>query len=100
MLAAAPAAASAAAPGYRTCGKVDIGFTNARVSARQVGCADARSLVRRWQRAIARMRCVRSNDFCAVVPVRRFRCVRGGSDYTVRLRCTRGEQRVRAYWGD
>ena len=99
-LALTPASASAQGPGYKRCGEVNNGFTDADVFARRVGCRDARSLFRRWNRMLDRMRCSKSNNYCEVVRVRRFRCVKGGSNYTVRLRCTRGNQRVRAYWGD
>jgi hypothetical protein len=90
-----PATASA-----KPCGKVDIGFTNATVSGERVTCFFSRTLVRRWLRVVGRRDCNEQNNFCRVTRVRRWRCVQGGSELVVRLRCTAGRKRVRAHWGD
>ena len=53
MLTVAPAAVPAAGPEAsiaRYCGKADIGFTTAKVRARNVACANARRFVRRASR--------------------------------------------------
>ena len=104
LAAAAPAGAGdgahAALDGYKYCGKTSIGHTNAKVYGRRVGCADSRRLVRLWNRKVRkRTNCTEANDFCRINIVHRFRCAHGGSDYLVRLRCIRGKQRVRGYWG-
>jgi hypothetical protein len=101
-LATAPVAgAMTVGSSYRYCGKVDIGYTLARVSERGgVTCHNARRLVRAWLKKINGMRCNADNKYCAVIRVRRYRCVKGSSGSIVRLRCTRGTKRVRAYWGD
>ena len=92
--------ASATAPGYKRCGTVDIGYTNAQVAARRVRCRNARRLVRKWRQKVNSPSCQPAVTRCRVVRVSRYRCVWGGDEVTVRLRCTKGRKRVRAYWGD
>jgi hypothetical protein len=94
--------ASASLAGYRYCGKIpnpDTGGTT-RVFGRRVGCRDSKSLWRLWRRNLDRANCNdKAHNFCEVTHVHRFRCVFGGTDAEIRLRCTRGNQRMRAYWG-
>jgi hypothetical protein len=99
-LALAAAALPAASASAKPCSRVDIGFTNATVSGERVTCHFARTLVRRWLRVVGRRDCDEQNNFCRVTRVRRWRCVQGGSESVVRLRCTAGRKRVRAHWGD
>jgi hypothetical protein len=92
---ALPAAPASAKP----CGKVSVGFTNATVTGERVTCHFARILVRDWRRVIEGRDCTAQN--CRVTRVRRWRCVWGGSEAIVRLRCTGPRsKRVRAHWGD
>jgi acid phosphatase type 7 len=87
---------SSAALDFKRCGDGDIGYTNVRVRAYRSACVSARSLVRRWLRAVTRRDCNRANDFCDVLVVRRWRCARGGTDLVIRLRCSHRRKRVRA----
>jgi hypothetical protein len=103
--AASPAAADppahAALSGYHYCGKIpnpDTGGTT-KIYGRRVGCRDSKSLWRLWRRHLDRLTCNKSNNYCEVTHVHHFRCVFGGDDFLVRLRCTRGKQRMRGYWG-
>ena len=105
LAAALPASAgepaSSSLDGYRYCGKIpnpDTGGT-VRIFGRRVGCRDSRNLWRLWRRNLDRLTCNRDNNFCEVTHVHRFRCVQGGTDELIRLRCTRGTQRMRGYWG-
>jgi hypothetical protein len=93
---AVPAAPASAKP----CGKASVGYTNARVTGERVTCYFARTLVRRWLRAVESRDCNEQNNFCRVTRVRRWRCVVGGTEIIVRLRCSAGRKRVRARWGD
>jgi hypothetical protein len=107
VVAAVPAAsagdpeAHAALNGYHYCGKIpnpDTGGTT-KIYGRRLGCRDSKSLWRIWRRHLGKLTCNEANDFCEVTHVHHFRCVFGGNDFLVRLRCTRGEQRMRGYWG-
>ena len=105
LCAAAPATAgtpaSSALAGYRYCGKIanpDTGGT-VRIFGRRTSCNDSRNLWRLWRRNIRRATCNEANDHCAVTYVHRFRCAFGGTDAELRLRCVRGTQRVRGFWG-
>jgi hypothetical protein len=96
--------ASASLAGYRYCGKIpnpDTGGTT-RIYGRRLGCRDSRHLWTLWRRNLDRQapKCNnKAHNFCEVTHVHRFRCVFGGNDELVRLRCTRGKQRMRGYWG-
>src|SRR3954454_16043598 len=107
VVAAVPAAsagdpkAHAALKGYHYCGKIpnpDTGGTT-KIYGRRLGCRDSKSLWRIWRRHLGKLTCNEANGFCEVTHVHHFRCVFGGNDFLVRLRCTRGEQRMRGYWG-
>jgi hypothetical protein len=105
VAAAAPASAGepahAALKGYHYCGKIpnpDTGGTT-KIYGRRLGCRDSKNLWRIWRRHLGHLTCTQSNNFCEVTHVHRFRCVFGGNDFLVRLRCTRGNQRMRGYWG-
>jgi hypothetical protein len=47
-------------------------------------------------RAVTRRTCNRANDFCDVIRIRGWRCVRGGTDRQIRLRCRNRRKRSRA----
>jgi hypothetical protein len=110
MVAAVPATAgagdqaSASLAGYRYCGKIpnpDTGGTT-RVFGRHLNCPDSRHLWTLWRRNLDKQapKCNnKEHNFCEVTHVNHFRCVFGGTDEQIRLRCTRGTQRMRAYWG-
>ena len=107
VVAAVPAAsadgptAHAALKGYHYCGKIpnpDTGGTT-KIYGRRVSCPNSRNLWRIWRRHLSHLTCNESNNFCEVTHVHHFRCVFGGNDLLVRLRCTRGQQRMRGYWG-
>jgi hypothetical protein len=104
-VAAAPATAGepahAALKGYHYCGKIpnpDTGGTT-KIYGRRVGCHDSKSLWHIWRRHLDKLTCDKAHGYCEVTHVHHFRCVFGGDDFLVRLRCTRGKQRMRAYWG-
>jgi hypothetical protein len=104
-VAASPATAGepthAALEGYHYCGKIpnpDTGGTT-KIYGRRVGCHDSKSLWHIWRRHLDKLTCDKAHDYCEVTHVHHFRCVFGGDDFLVRLRCTRGKQRMRAYWG-
>jgi hypothetical protein len=106
-LAVAASSASAGQPafaalkGYHYCGKIanpDTGGTT-KIYGRRVNCHDSKSLWHRWRRHLDKLTCDKAHDYCEVTHVHHFRCVFGGDDFLVRLRCTRGKQRMRAYWG-
>jgi hypothetical protein len=106
FVAVAPAAADgptahAALKGYRYCGKIpnpDTGGTT-KIYGRRLGCRDSKNLWHIWRRHLSKLTCDQSNNYCEVTHVHHFRCVFGGNDFLVRLRCTRGNQRMRGYWG-
>jgi hypothetical protein len=101
VLTVAAGALTAAPASAKPCGKVSVGFTNATVTGERVTCYFARTLVRRWRRVVERRHCNEQNNFCQVTRIRRWRCVVGGSEAIVRLRCSAAERkRVRAHWGD
>jgi hypothetical protein len=96
-VAQSPAAAGPrAAFDFKRCDAAEIGFTSIRLSVDRGACASAQKLVRRWLWAVTHGGCNRANDFCDVIAVRRWRCVRGGTDLAIRLRCRHGRKRVRA----
>ena len=90
--------APTASASYRPCGHVSVGYTSATVKSDGVRCRKARRMVRTWVR--------RSDDYCDnygncdPMYIRGFRCVKGGTRYTVALRCRYGGKRVKAVWGD
>jgi hypothetical protein len=103
--AASPAAAGepahAALKGYHYCGKIpnpDTGGTT-KIYGRRVSCRSSKSLWGVWRRHLDKLTCNKANNYCEVTHVHHFRCVFGGDDFLVRLRCTRGKQRMRGYWG-
>jgi hypothetical protein len=105
VAAAAPASAGepahAALEGYRYCGKIpnpDTGGTT-KIYGRRVGCRDSKSLWHIWRKHLDTLTCDKAHNYCEVTHVHHFRCVFGGNDFLVRLRCTRGKQRMRGYWG-
>jgi acid phosphatase type 7 len=85
-----------AALDFKRCTNADIGFTNVRVSVSRSECASALQLVRRWLQAVSRRECNRANEFCDDIRAGRWRCVRGGTDLVIRLRCRHRRKRVRA----
>jgi hypothetical protein len=87
---------------WKRCGKVDVGFTNARVSAKNVRCRTARRAVRRFVRKYSgpeSRRC--AVRVCWVMG--RFACTLGGGEGLVKLYCSDPARRdgdLRARWGD
>lgn len=100
VLVAAPEGAEA--KGFKRCGKADIGYTEAKVKSRNVGCATARRVVRRF---VDKYPGPRSQD-CVLESCRverRFRCIFGGSPGIAKLGCTnpKGSNKdLKAKWGD
>ncbi|MGI8944979.1 MAG: hypothetical protein ACR2GL_01895 [Thermoleophilaceae bacterium] len=92
------AGAGPQASAARYCGKVDIGFTSAKVRARNVRCGAARRFVRRNSRV--RRNCTRANRYCRVTRYRGFRCVKGGRRFIVKVRCRRGRKVISETHGD
>jgi hypothetical protein len=93
-------ASTGSAVRYKECGRASVGYTSAYVYGYRVQCQFARTLVRLWTRKINRIVCDENNNYCEVVHVRAWRCVKGGGEGLVRLRCVAGRKRVRAVWGD
>jgi Calcineurin-like phosphoesterase len=102
VAAAQPSTASAPGPlpraalDLKRCDHADIEFTDVRVGVHRTTCVAAHRLVRRWLRAVTRGTCNPANDFCDVIRVRGWRCVRGGTDRVIRLRCSHRRKRIRA----
>ncbi len=82
----------------RYCGKADIGFTSAKVRARNIACFKARRFVRRSSRRP--LNCTEANNFCRVTRYKGFRCVKGGTRFIVKVRCQRGSQVISETHGD
>jgi hypothetical protein len=86
-----PATAARAA---RLCRGIDMGFTTARVTARQMRCRRARFVILEWKRKTA-------GD--GPPPERTtalgFSCRFGGTDALLTLRCTRDGKVAKATWG-
>jgi hypothetical protein len=87
---------------WKRCGKVDVGYTDARVSAKNVRCRTARKAVRRFVRKYSgpeSQRC--AVRVCWVMG--RFACTLGGGEGLVELYCSDPARRdgdLRARWGD
>jgi len=81
----------------RYCGKVDIGFTSAKVRARNVRCSTARRFVRLSSRV--ERNCTEANDFCRVTFYKGYRCVKSGAT-TVKVRCRKGRRVISETHGD
>lgn len=96
--AAMPASAGPTATIARACGKADIGFTSAKVRARHVGCKRARRFVRASSRR--KLNCTKKNNYCRVTHFRGYRCVRGGNEIVVKIRCRKGRKVIRESHGD
>jgi hypothetical protein len=96
LYASAPSRSAHAAVALKRCNNADVGFTEVRVRVSGTACASAHGLVRRWMRAVTRVRCTRANDFCDIVRLRRWRCVRSGTDRVIRLGCSYRRKRIRA----
>ena len=90
--------APVASASHGRCGHVSAGYTSAKVTSEGVRCRKARRVVRTWFR--------RSDSYCdnygrcEPAYIEGFRCVKGGSGYTVALRCRDGSRRIKATWGD
>jgi hypothetical protein len=82
----------------RYCGKANIGFTSAKVRARNIACFKARRFVRRSSRR--QITCNEANNFCRVTHYKGFRCVKGGTRSIVKVRCQRGSQVISETHGD
>lgn len=98
LLAALTVPPPAGAAKAKRCGKASVGFTDASVKARKLSCRKARRFVFKWARA--GFACYGSSNFCEVTHFHRFRCVKGGGEGLVTLYCRRGNQRIKAVWGD
>jgi hypothetical protein len=83
---------------FERCADTNIGFTEANVRAENISCRKARRFIYRWARTD--YNCTPENGYCRVTRRKGFRCVKGGSELTVRLRCRREDQTIRASWGD
>ena len=83
------------ASGHGTCRHVSVGYTEASVTARNMGCRTARRLVRA---ALRVWDC--DEDGCHPMYVRGYRCTVGGPAGLVVLKCRKGRRTMRAVWGD
>lgn len=82
----------------RYCGKASVGFTLAKVRARNIACAKARRFVRRNSRR--KLNCNEANNYCRVTRYKGFRCVKSGNESIVKVRCRRGGQVISETHGD
>ena len=98
LLASIALLAPPASGSHGRCGHVDAGYTSARVTSDGVRCVKARRIVRRWFRRSDRY--CDNRGYCRPAYILGVRCVKGGSGYTVALKCRDGAKRVRATWGD
>jgi predicted carbohydrate-binding protein with CBM5 and CBM33 domain len=83
------------ASAHGTCRHVDVGHTEAGVTAKNLSCRKARAIVRG---ALREWSC--DEDGCETMHVAGFKCTVGGPEGVVVLKCRRGSRRVRAVWGD
>ncbi|MDP9187926.1 MAG: hypothetical protein M3O25_01610 [Actinomycetota bacterium] len=101
-LALTPVAAHAAqprqAPAFTPCGSVDIGYTDAQVSASQVSCTKGLAVFRAWLKK-SKPGC-NGKPFCRKLVVGGYRCRFGGNALVVKLDCVKGDKLVRGRWGD
>lgn len=82
----------------RYCGKVNIGFTDARVKAKRVKCKKAKNIFREWRKAAERA-CV--NGVCPALAIRAYTCAKSDSNFLIRVKCANGKGKfLRAQWGD
>jgi len=95
-LALAAFGAGAAPALAASCGSVDIGYTDARLTTSRVSCTNARRVVRSWRRAVGR-RC--TQGVCDVT-ARGYRCRAGGGEGSIRIRCADGRRVVLFSYGD
>jgi len=98
ILIAGATLAPGASASYSPCGQVSAGYTSATVKSDGVRCRKARRIVRYWFRHSDEY--CDNRGYCEPAYIRGFRCVKGGSGYTVALRCRDGDKRVKATWGD
>ena len=92
------AAAGPQAAAARYCGKVDIGFTTAKVRARNVRCSTARRFVRANSRV--KRNCTEANGYCRVTYYSGYRCVKGGTETIVKVSCRKGRRVISETHGD
>jgi hypothetical protein len=99
-LVAQPGSAGAGpqATAARYCGKVDIGFTTAKVRARNVRCSTARRFVR--LNSSVKRNCTEANDYCRVTYYRGYRCVTSGNELTVKVSCRKGSRVISETHGE
>ena len=95
LIACADGAGSPPASAHGTCRHVDVGYTDAGVTAKNLSCAKARRIVRG---ALREWSC--DEYGCETMYVKGFKCTVGGPQGVVVLKCRRGSRRVRAVWGD
>ena len=88
---ATPDSASA----HGTCRHVDVGYTEASVTAKRLSCRKARQIVRG---ALREWSC--DEYGCDTIYVKGFKCTVGGREGVIVLKCRRGKRKVRAEWGD
>jgi hypothetical protein len=90
--------ASSAGTGFKYCGKVNIGFTDARVNAKRVKCGKARRIFREWRKA-SETACTPSG--CPPIAVRSYTCTwRATGVEQLLVRCANATGKiVRARWG-
>ena len=83
------------ASAHGTCRHVNVGYTYAGVTAKNLSCDKARRVVRG---ALREWSC--DEYGCETMHVDGFKCTVGGPTGVVVLKCRRGDRRVRAVWGD
>lgn len=80
---------------HGTCRHIDVGYTDASVTAKNMGCRTARRLVRA---ALRRWDC--DEYGCHPMYFKGYRCAVGGPAGVVVLWCRKGRGSMRAVWGD
>ena len=83
------------AAAHGSCRHVDVGYTEASVTAKNMRCRTARRLVR------GALKVWSCNQYgCRPMYVRGYRCTVGGPAGLVVLKCRKGGRSLRAVWGD
>jgi len=97
---AVPAVPATAGPAERgsfvNCGTYDLGYTEADVKAHKMRCAGAKVIFRKWQRKVD----CGGDGPCTRTRVENFVCRFGGTDYSLRLRCTHRtrDRAMKGHW--
>jgi len=92
----APASAAAArAAAAKRCRGIDLGFTTARVTVQRMTCRKGRFVLLEWKRKANKS----EGGAPKIIYALGYRCRFGGTDESLKTRCTRGERVAQMTWG-